>query len=90
MTRSLLDSPWCVTRSSGGRPDDRAHAIGLYEENIRMVKAAIAPERLLVHNLGDGWQPLCAFLGLPVPEQPYPSLNAAKDFQDANLKSTSR
>lgn len=74
----------------GGRADDRAHAIGLYEENIRMVKASIAPERLLVHSLGDGWQPLCAFLGLPVPDQPYPSLNAAKDFQDANLKNTSR
>ncbi len=71
----------------GGRPDDRAHAIATYEENIKAVKATIASERLLVHNLGDGWEPLCAFLRLPVPEQPYPNRNNTQDFQDAILKS---
>ncbi len=72
-----------------GRPDDRAHAMAIYEENVRSVKAGIAPERLLVHNAGDGWEPLCAFLGdLPVPAQPYPSRNSAKDFQDAILSGT--
>lgn len=70
----------------GGRPDDRAHAIAVYEENIRAVKASVAPERLLVHTLGDGWRPLCTFLGVPVPEQPFPSRNSARDFQNANLK----
>ena len=69
----------------GGRPGDRAHAIAIYEENVRAVKATVPPERLLVHNLGDGWEPLCAHLSVPVPAQPYPSRNTAKDFQDANL-----
>lgn len=69
----------------GGRPGDRDHAIAIYEENIEAVKATIAPERLLIHNLGDGWVPLCAFLGLPVPEQPYPNRNNTRDFQKAGL-----
>ena len=25
-----------------------------------------------------GWKPLCAFLGVPVPEEPYPHVNEAK------------
>ncbi len=69
-----------------GRPEDRAHAMALYEENVKAVKATIAPERLLVHNLGDGWEPLCEFLGVPVPEQPYPSRNSTKQFREMVLK----
>jgi hypothetical protein len=38
------------------------------------------PETLLEMNLsrGDGWDPLCAFLGVPVPEQPFPATNTAR------------
>jgi len=64
----------------GGRPQDRAHAIQLYEANVEAVKTTIAPERLLVHSAGDGWEPLCAFLGRPVPQEPYPSRNSASEF----------
>ena len=62
------------------------NAIAVYEENVRAVKATVPPDRLLVHNLGDGWEPLCAHLGVPVPAQPYPSRNNASDFQNAVLK----
>jgi hypothetical protein len=64
----------------GGRLDDREHAITIYEKNVAAVKATIAPGRLLVHEAGDGWEPLCAFLGKPVPDQPYPSRNSASEF----------
>ena len=64
----------------GGRPGDRAHAIATYEANLAAVKAEVPASRLLVHNLGDGWEPLCAHLGVPVPDQPYPSRNSAEDF----------
>jgi hypothetical protein len=70
----------------GGRPDDRAHANAIYEDNVRAVKATVAPGRLLVHELGDGWEPLCAHLGVPVPAEPYPSRNAAAEFQKAHLE----
>jgi hypothetical protein len=70
----------------GGRPGDRAHAIAMYEANVDAVKASVPKERLLIHNLGDGWEPLCAHLGVPVPAQPYPSRNSASQFQNAVLK----
>jgi hypothetical protein len=35
---------------------------------------------LLVCRPGDGWDPLCKFLGVPVPSQPYPKVNTTEDF----------
>jgi hypothetical protein len=68
-------------RVFGGRPDDREHALALYEANVAEVRATVPPERLLVHALGDGWEPLCAHLGVPVPSEPYPSRNSASSFR---------
>jgi hypothetical protein len=64
----------------GGWPGDRAHAMSVYEANVRAVMDTVSPVRLLVHKLGDGWEPLCAHLGVAVPDQPYPSRNAQGDF----------
>ena len=44
------------------------------------MKAAIAPERLLVYEVGEGWDRLCKFLGVPVPAEPYPSENSREEF----------
>ncbi|RWI92289.1 sulfotransferase family protein [Mesorhizobium sp.] len=67
----------------GGRPQDRAHAIAVYEANIEAVLKTVPAERLLVHKLGDGWVPLCAHLGVPVPDEPYPNRNTTKEFRTA-------
>jgi hypothetical protein len=64
----------------GGRFADRAHAISVYEEHNATVEAALPPERLLVFKLGDGWEPLCRFLGRPVPDIPFPRTNSADEF----------
>lgn len=64
----------------GAEFEDRDHAIGLYEANIAAVQAEVPAERLLVHKLGDGWEPLCAHLGVAVPEVPYPQKNSAAEF----------
>lgn len=65
----------------GGRPDDREHAIAVYEANVRAVIDTVPPERLLVHRLGDGWEPLCRHLGVAVPDRPYPARNNAEEFR---------
>jgi hypothetical protein len=70
-------------RVFGGRLDDRAHAIAVYEKNIADVQAAFPPERLLTYRLGDGWQPLCRFLGMPVPDMSYPQSNSTEQFRAA-------
>ncbi len=44
------------------------------------VKEAIPAERLLVWSVTEGWEPLCEFLELPVPEVPLPHINDRKEF----------
>lgn len=39
------------------------------------VKATVPADRLLVWPVADGWEPLCQFLGVPVPVQPFPHVN---------------
>jgi len=68
-----------------GRPGDREHAIKVYEQHVAEVKATVAPERLLVFDLRDGWEPLCAFLGVPVPDEPFPHANDAAAFHRAQV-----
>ncbi|WP_245489321.1 MULTISPECIES: sulfotransferase family protein [unclassified Mesorhizobium] len=67
----------------GGRPQDRAHAIAVYRDNVEAVLNTVPAERLLVHKLGDGWAPLCAHLGVPVPDEPYPARNTTQAFRTA-------
>lgn len=68
-----------------GRFEDKAFAIGKFEEHIAEVKATIPPERLLVMRVADGWGPLCAFLGVPAPDVPFPRSNSRQKWH-ARLK----
>jgi len=58
------------------RVDDRAHMVQCFEKHIEDVKAAIEPKRLLIYEVKQGWEPLCKFLGLPVPNVPFPHVNS--------------
>jgi hypothetical protein len=44
------------------------------------VKAHVAPERLLVWDVREGWAPLCEFLELPIPGVPLPHINDRTEF----------
>ncbi len=76
-------------RVFGGKPQDREHAIALYQANVEAVKATVPEQRLLIHSLGDGWAPLCAYLGVAIPTQPYPSRNTTDEFRRARLQTSS-
>ena len=54
--------------------------IEVFNAHEAAVKAAIPAERLLVHSAKDGWEPLCAFLGEPVPDGDYPRTNSKEEF----------
>jgi Sulfotransferase domain len=64
----------------GGHPEDRANAIAASEANTRAVMTEVPPDRLLVMHLGEGWDRLCAHLGVPVPDRPYPRRNSAEEL----------
>ena len=46
------------------------------------VKAAIPASQLLVYQVKEGWEPLCAFLDVPVPGEPFPRTNDRAEFWD--------
>jgi len=45
------------------------------------VRATVPPERLVDYTAGDGWEPLCKALGVPVPDAPFPHVNSTADFR---------
>lgn len=59
---------------------DRASAISAYRANNAKVREIIPAERLLVFNVADGWDPLCRFLDVPVPDMPFPRTHARDEF----------
>ena len=69
-------------RTFGERFDDEDFLRAVYEANIEEVQRSIPPERLLTYDVEEGWTPLCAFLGVPVPEEPFPFTNTTKEFQE--------
>jgi hypothetical protein len=64
-----------------GRFEDKAYAIEVFERHNEEVKRRVPPERLLVYDVREGWEPLCEFLGVPEPEEPFPRLNEAAQMR---------
>ena len=66
-----------------GRFEDRAAAIEVFNRHNEQVRREVPADRLLVYEVSQGWEPLCAFLGVPVPEgKPFPHLNDAVEFRE--------
>lgn len=53
-----------------------------YERHNAHVQAIVPPENLLLWGPQDGWDPLCKFLGVPVPEIPLPYINESASFKE--------
>jgi hypothetical protein len=65
----------------GGDMHDRAFMIDFFHRHTERVVAGVPKERLLVFDVAQGWDPLCAFLGVQVPDTPYPRENSTDDFR---------
>ncbi len=57
-----------------------AQLIDQMERHNEDVKRGVPAERLLVWEVGEGWEPLCEFLGVPVPDGPLPHENDRDTF----------
>lgn len=52
-----------------------------FQAHYASIKEMVPPSNLLVYKVSEGWEPLCRFLGQPVPPQPYPMGNRVSVFQ---------
>lgn len=63
------------------RLDDKEAMIDAYQRHNAAVRQAIAPDRLLEWTPADGWGTLADFLGVPVPDEPFPCTNTTSEFR---------
>ena len=68
----------------GSRIGDREYMSEWFDRRNREVIDALPPERLLVFSPKEGWEPLCAFLGVAVPPEPFPRINSRDELTDAS------
>lgn len=64
-----------------GRFEDKQYAIEVFNRHNEEVKERVPKDRLLVYEVKEGWEPLCDFLGVEVPETPFPHLNDSDSFR---------
>ena len=64
-----------------GRFRDRDYAMETFERHNEAVRRCVPPERLLVFDVREGWAPLCDFLGVEAPDEPFPRLNEAHQMR---------
>jgi len=64
-----------INNQFGGNMHDRDTLVTRFQEHNVEVQANVPPERLLTFEVKQGWEPLCKFLHVPVPEEPFPHVN---------------
>ena len=69
-----------IAREFGEHIHDRAFMLAQFERRRQEVIAAIPAPRLLVYDVREGWAPLCAWLGVPVPEAAFPHANTREEM----------
>ena len=72
------------------------HSQRVLDDHCRLIRSLVPSDRLLEWDVSDGWEPLCTFLGQPVPDTPFPTLNKDIRYEqmfkdriaraDANIK----
>ncbi|XP_063687387.1 uncharacterized protein LOC134820735 [Bolinopsis microptera] len=54
----------------------------MYTDWNNRVIETVPAEKLLIFNVKEGWKPLCYFLGVPVPDTPFPRVNSTEQWQN--------
>lgn len=81
MVSQIICAKTVITdRTFGGRFTDRDHCIAVYEAHNQAVQNEVPADNLLVFDVKQGWAPLCDFLGVAAPSEPFPRSNSADEF----------
>jgi len=90
--RDLSTMAWelIVMQTFNGRFDDHDHAVEVFREHDAAVKAYVPPDRLLVYEVSEGWEPLCRHLSVPVPSDDFPHTNSSSDYKAVRKEQQSK
>lgn len=64
----------------------RQNAREVYDRHHRQMREMVPPDNLLVYKMGDGWAPLCEFLGKTVPDTEFPWVNEADELKGKTVQ----
>jgi hypothetical protein len=78
-----------VPATFDGRVFDKAHCLRVLEQHHERVRRTVPPQRLLVYRVQEGWEPLCRFLGVDVPDEPFPRVNVGGNLRH-NIRTAMR
>jgi len=62
--------------------DPKTDLARMYTDWNNRVIETVPAEQLLIFNVKEGWKPLCDFLGVPVPDTPFPRVNSTANFKE--------
>ena len=65
----------------GGRFSDKEYAMEVFGNHNDEVVQNVDPDNLLVYDVRQGWEPLCAFLGVGVPPEDFPHVNDTESMR---------
>ena len=57
----------------------------MWLHRIAEVKRFVPAERLLIFDVREGWAPLCDFLGVEQPTEPFPHYNKREQFRSRTV-----
>ncbi len=69
-----------LTKSGFPQGLDRDGLMKGFIAHNKAVREVIPEEQLLIYQVKDGWEPLCKFLDVPVPNEPFPRTNNREEF----------
>lgn len=84
--KSSLKRKLILERHFSGNYWNKSKTIGAFQTHIRAVKVLVPKDRLLCFNVKEGWPPLCSFLGVDEPSEPFPKGNTQADFMASSPK----
>lgn len=64
------------------RMQDRDHMVDFFTRRSSEIVGCIAPGRLLVYQVSEGWEPLCKFLDVPIPDIAFPRINTRDETKE--------
>ncbi len=78
--RAGLSQQLIMEKFFADRYNGKHYCIEKYERHVESVRKLIIPANLLEYEVIDGWQPLCEFLDVSIPEESFPVANTRDSF----------